>query len=189
MTIRLGCLQGVGEILQYQVVQVAGEVLSLGPANLVQGLLGPLALREVAGHFGEADEVTLFVPHGPDETAGPEARSVLAHMPALVFGPALGSGLLQFPLGGTTLAVLGREEDGSALADDLRFPVAEEALSPLVPGAHAPVSVRHKDGVVLSGLHQALEALLALLERLLQTSLSGLIVVRTTHTASLSHTT
>jgi hypothetical protein len=51
-------------------------------------------------------------------------------MPALVFGPALGSGLLQFSLGDTTLAVLGREEHGSVLADDLRFSVAEEALGP-----------------------------------------------------------
>src|SRR5215212_10044872 len=109
-------------------------------------------------------------------------------MPALVFGPNRGPGLLQFSLGDATLAVLGREEDGSVLAEDLRFSAAEEALGPFVPGAHAPVGVRHKDGVALGGLHQALEALLALLERLLQTPLSGLIVVRTTHAASLSHT-
>jgi hypothetical protein len=109
-------------------------------------------------------------------------------VPALVFGPALGSGFLQFPLGGSTLAVLGCEEDRSILADDLRFPVAEEAVSPLVPGGHAPVDVRHKDGIVLGGLHQPLEAFLALLKRYLQTPLVGLIVVRTTHTTSLSHT-
>src|SRR5215204_78656 len=110
-------------------------------------------------------------------------------MPALVLGPALGAGLLKFPLGGTTLTVLGCEQDGSVLADDLPFPVAEEALGPLVPGAHAPVGVGHEDGVVLRSLNQALEAFLALLERLLQAPLSGLIVVVcTTHAVSLSRT-
>src|SRR5215218_5808635 len=105
-------------------------------------------------------------------------------MPALVFGPALFSGLPKFPLVGTSLAVLGREEDGCVLAEDLPFPVAEDALGPLVPSAHAPFGIRHKDGVVLGGLRQALEALLALLERLLQVPLSGPFVVRTTHAAS-----
>src|SRR5215208_3030622 len=186
MAVGLGRLQGVGEILQYQVVQVASEALSLGQAHLVYGLLGPLALREVAGYLGEADELILLVEHWPYEAAGPEARSVVSHMPALVLGPALFPGLLKFPLGRTTFAVLGREQDGSVLADDLPFPVAEEALGPLVPGAHAPVGVGHEDGVVLGGLNQALEALLALLERLLQAPLSGLIVVCTTHVASLS---
>src|SRR5215211_3041498 len=110
-------------------------------------------------------------------------------MPALVLGPALGSGLLKFALWCIALAVLSCEEDRSILADDLRFLVAEEALGPLVPGAHPPVGGHHKDGIVLGGLHQALEALLALLERLLRTPLVSVIVVlRTSHTASLSHT-
>src|SRR5215211_2917122 len=110
-------------------------------------------------------------------------------MPALVLGSALGSGLLKFPLGGTAITVLFCEEDRSILAEDLRLPVAEEALGPLVPGAHPPVGVHHKDGIVLGGLHQALEAFLALLERLLRTPLVSVIVVlRTSHTASLSHT-
>src|SRR5215217_3489053 len=188
MTVGLGRLQGIGEVLKHQVVQVAGEALSLGQANLLYGLLGPLALREVAGHLGEADEVVPLVEHWPYEAAGPEARSVVSHVPALVLGPALFSGLLKFPLGSTALTVLGGEEDVPVLADDLSFTVAEEALGPLVPGAHAPVGVGHEDGVVLGGLNQALEALLAPSERLLQALLSGLTVVRTTHIASLSHT-
>jgi hypothetical protein len=97
-------------------VQVAGETRSRGPAHLVYCFLGPLVRREVACHFGEADEGILLVQNGPDEAAGPEARSVLAYVPALVLGPALGSGLLEFPLVGPTLTVLGREEDGSILA-------------------------------------------------------------------------
>src|SRR5215217_1791633 len=145
MTVGLGRLQGVGEILQHQVVQVASEALSLGQANLVDGLLGTLTLREVAGYLGEADEVILLVEHWPYEAAGPEARSVVSHVPALVLGPALGSGLIQFPLVGPALAVLGGEEDGSVLAQDLCFPVAEEALGALVPGAYAPGGVGHED--------------------------------------------
>ncbi len=49
----LARLQGISEVLQHQVVQVVGEELSLGPLHLVDGFLGPLALREVAGHLGE----------------------------------------------------------------------------------------------------------------------------------------
>ena len=49
----LARLQGISEVLQHQVVQVVGEELSLGPLHLVDGLLGPFALREVAGYLGE----------------------------------------------------------------------------------------------------------------------------------------
>jgi hypothetical protein len=60
-TVRLARLQGVDEVLQHQVAQVAREALSLGPAHLLDGFLGPLAIREVAGHLREAEQVTFLV--------------------------------------------------------------------------------------------------------------------------------
>jgi hypothetical protein len=54
-------LQSIDEVLQHQVVQVACEALSLGPAHLLDGFLDPLALCEVAGHLGEAEQVTFLV--------------------------------------------------------------------------------------------------------------------------------
>ena len=60
----------------------------------------------------------------------------------------LRTGRLEFVLGLAADDVLGGEEAGEVLADDLVRPVAEEPLGPEVPADQPPVRVGQEEGVL-----------------------------------------
>src|SRR6185369_8018638 len=82
-------------------------------------LLGRAPFGAVAGQLAEAAQLAALVAQGGQHDAGPEARAVLAHAPALVLAAPLGRGHPQLPLGPARGHVLGRVEARDVLADDL----------------------------------------------------------------------
>ena len=125
------------------------------------------ALGDVARDLGEAAEAVLLVEDRGDDAAGEEAAAVLAQVPPLVGRGAARRGGGDFPLGGTGVAVLRREEDGDLLAQDLGLGVAEEVLGAGVPTDDPPVGVDGENGEVLEALDHPPQVLLGLAQRLL----------------------
>ena len=68
-------------------------------------------------------------------------------------------GRLEFVLGLAAEDVLGGEEAGEVLADDLVRPVAEEPLGPEVPADQLPVRVDQEEGVLRRVGRQQVEPL------------------------------
>ena len=126
--------------------------------TLPQGLLGSLAISDVAGDLCEADQVAGVVPDGVDDDARPEATAVLAHPPAFGFEHSLGQGDGEGLLGRSGLLILWAVEAGEVLADDLASRIALEALRARVPTAHNPLRIKHEDGVIADAINEQLEA-------------------------------
>src|SRR5207244_11689628 len=111
-------------------------------------VLGALALGQVARDLGEADEPPVGVAQRGEDGAGPEARAVLAHAPALVLPAALRRGGAEPVRGLAAPRVLGGVEEGEVPPDDLRGGVALDAPGALVPGADVAPGVEEEDRVV-----------------------------------------
>src|SRR5262249_15621352 len=131
------------------------------------GLLGMLALGDVAGHLRESAEPAGSVVHGGDDDVGPEPRAVVPKPPALVLDAPLSTGDLQFPLRLAAAQVFLAVERREVPADDLLRLVALDALGPGVPGGDVAVGVEHEDRVVAHRRHEELEDLRALPQLLL----------------------
>ena len=121
---------------------------------LAQPLLRAVALGAVAHDLDEPGGAAL---ERHEEAGGPEPRAVLAHVPALVLGAAVGTGAPPFVLGSARGAVLGREDHIGAAADDLPFRVAEQALGADIPARDGAVRVRGEDREVGRALDDAPE--------------------------------
>ena len=111
--------------LELQVAHLAHALFELGAGALQRHLVLP-ADGQVAGDLGVAPP--LGVPERRRDPAAEQQRAVLAHVPPLVFGPALRSRELELLLRHTAVAILRREQRGDRLPDDLAFRVAEDAL-------------------------------------------------------------
>ncbi len=129
------------------------------PLRFEQGLLRLPLLGHVAGDFGEADQLALLIVDPVDDDAGPEARPVLAHAPALTRIFAFAARGLEHPLRHARLAVLFSIEFGEMLADDLFGLEALDALGTRVPAGHEALRVQHVDRIIDDGLDEQLEGL------------------------------
>ncbi len=115
---------------------------------LAQRFLRLTTLRQVARDLAEADQLPRRVAQRGDDHVRPEARTVLADAPSLVFEA---SGVRRRPeleFGKAFGDEIARVEDGEVLADDLVGRVALEALRAAVPAEDVPLGIEREDGVV-----------------------------------------
>src|SRR4029450_12776251 len=131
--------------------------------RLLQRDLGFPALADVARDLGEADQPPLPVGDAIDHRAGPKARTILAHAPALGLELAAVAGYAQRPLGSARLAVFLGVEATVVLADDVLGGIALDALGPGVPIVDDATRIEHVDRVVGDAVHEQLETALGLL--------------------------
>ncbi len=117
---------------------------------LFQPLQGHVPIGQIAHGLEEAAAVG----QRHQQARSPEARAVLAQMPALVLGPPLGNGGGPFPLGRARRAVFGAEYDVAVAAEDVLFGIAQQALGADVPGGDDAGAVHADDGQVGRALHQ-----------------------------------
>ena len=131
-----------------------GHELLLAPVGLGQAVrplrlgLPRLGVGQVVHHPGEGVDLLGLVVEGGDVGLAPEPGPVLAHLPADAVRVAAFPGRLEFVLGLAADHVLGGEEPGEVLADDLVRPVAEEPLGPEVPADQPPGRVGQEQGVL-----------------------------------------
>ena len=109
-----------------ELVAHAGEEVGLGQIRFLGGGLGVgqrrldlVALRQVAGQFGEAAQIAGLIANGREDDVRPERRAVLAHAPPFVLVPSAGGGEVEVVLRLAVLDVFARIEAGEVLADDL----------------------------------------------------------------------
>ena len=107
-----------------------------------------LALRQVAGDLGEADELAICISDRCNDDVCPEQRAVLPDAPALVFERSDFRCHLELVLGQAARERFGRIEAREMLADDLVSLVPLEALGARVPRENEPLRVKHEDRVV-----------------------------------------
>src|SRR4051795_8508028 len=119
---------------------------------LAQPLLRAVPLGAVAHDLDEPGGAAV---ERHEEAGGPEPRAVLAHVPAIVLGTAVGTGAPPFVLGSARGAVLGREDHVGAAAGDLPFHEAEQALGADIPARDGVVRVRGEDREVGRALDDA----------------------------------
>src|SRR6202035_4313482 len=125
-------------------------------------ILDALALGEVAGYLGEADEPPFRVVEGGDDDVRPERRAILADPQPLVLEAADMLRNFQLVLRPAPRHRLGGIELGEVQAEDLAGPVALDPLGAGVPADHVAFGVEHEDGIVADTLDEQPEALLAL---------------------------
>jgi hypothetical protein len=157
----LGARVPVGDhaFRRQHVDRVVGHALHQQAETLLAGaqrILGLLALGDVAGDLGEAQQRAFLVVDRIDHDVGPEARAVLAHAPGLGLVLALRQGGFQGKLGHAGVLVLGRIEARKMLAQDFLGLVTLETVGAGVPAADAAVRVEHVDGVVADARDQVL---------------------------------
>ena len=127
---------------------------------LESGLHGPLALGNVACDFPKAKEKAVFVLESGDNDVGPEAGTVFADAPALIFKAPLRGGDFQLVSRFSPFDVFGRIKNREMAATNFVERVSLDAFRALVPGRDMTLGVKQKDGVVFEVLHQQLEQLL-----------------------------
>ena len=89
-----------------------------------------------------------------DHDVGPEARTVFADAPALVFDTVGGGGDLQLPVRFSRLDILGRVEDREVLPDDLVLGVALQPLRARIPASNDALVVEDEDRVIGDALDE-----------------------------------
>lgn len=131
--------------------------LEQGLAGELQLLFGLVALGDVAGHLGEADQAAVLVDR-VDDHAGAETAAVLAHAPSLGLEAALLAGSPQSQVRQSAGHVLGCVEPREMLADDLAGAVALDLFATRVPALHGAVRIEHVDRVVHDAAEQKIQA-------------------------------
>jgi len=108
--------------------------------GLAKLLLCAAPLGQIAGHLGEADQLSVGIDDARDHDVCPEAGAVLADPPAFVFDAAV---VLRTAEQAQRLAgglVLRRIEDGEIAADRFIGPVALRPLGTEVPAGDRPLA-------------------------------------------------
>ena len=123
---------------------------------LVDDLLGRLALGDVAGDLGVADQL-VAIEDRIDHHTGAEARPVLARPPGLGFEAAILARGLEVAQRQALLDVAGGIEAREVRADHVGGVVALDPAAAAVPGADIAARIEHVDGVVGDGVQQQRE--------------------------------
>ena len=121
--------------------------------------LGRLSLlRQVPGHFGEADQFPVVVAEGSDQYTGPEACSILPDTPTFILDLAFHKGDIPQASWFPRRHIIDRIEDREVPPDDLVGRVAFEALGSRVPAQDLASGIEHDEGVLLdSGNKEIME--------------------------------
>ena len=82
------------------------------------------------------------------QSAAPQSRPILAHMPTFVFRPALTQRRRNFVFRLTCFSVFGRKDNSTILADDLDILKAEEPFRPRIPGCYNALQIFANNRVV-----------------------------------------
>src|SRR5947209_742055 len=104
-------------------------------------LLGHAALAEVAGDLAKANDLPIVILNTGDDYAGPEARAIFTHAPALILEPDTPAGHLQLPSWFVFVLVLLGIESRKMFADDLVRFVALEAFGAGVPTGYITLCI------------------------------------------------
>src|SRR6478672_687697 len=108
-----------------------------------------MTFGEVTYRAGEAVQFAGFVAKGYGDGVRPEARAVLARVPALIAEMALGGGAVQFLLRVNDREFAAGIEGGYVFADGLLFGPAINASRSRVPVCDTPIGMDEKQRVVL----------------------------------------
>src|SRR5262245_54354389 len=88
---------------------------------------------DVTSDFGEAGQISAFIPRSPDGAGDPDSSAVPPDMPTLVFGCVAGRRLAEFLARLVRRLVLGREQHFERLTYYLRRRISENLLSATAP--------------------------------------------------------
>src|SRR5688572_25581338 len=145
-------VQRVERVLLETFDQQAKTLLALAQLFLIVAADG-----EIAGHFGETEELAVLLAQRRDHHVGPESRAILAQAPAFILEVTVRSGGTQFALGPLAFHGLARVENGKVLPDDLVRGVALDQLCAEVPALYRAFRAEQEDGVIPDALNQYLE--------------------------------
>ena len=115
---------------------------------LLEDFLGHLAVGQVTGDLGEAEQFAGRVHDRIDHHVAPETAAVLANAPAFPLETSFMDGRVQRALGQTVTAIVLGVEARKMLAENLGFLVPLETLGTRVPAGNDAVGVDHVDRVV-----------------------------------------
>ncbi len=127
----------------------------------LQGVLQLLQVRAIRDDLAEAEQRAVRCTNRGDRAETPEARAVLAHMPALVGGASHAFGGLQFQARDTGVAVFLREDLVQLATEHLARVEAHDLFSARVPVLDQALRIHGEDCVILHGLHELVEQLVA----------------------------
>jgi hypothetical protein len=161
----------VVEVMRDAATELSDGLHALGHGKLLlclaQDALCFHPLGDVSRHLGKANELARFIADRIDDHGGPEARSVLAHAPALGVEPSLPRRRGERDRRAVRRTVLLGIEAAEMLPDDLGVLVALDALGARVPGRDDAIGIELEDRIVDDGLDQMAEAAFALEQLLL----------------------
>ncbi|MBV8612562.1 MAG: hypothetical protein JOY66_02155 [Acetobacteraceae bacterium] len=139
-------------IVDHRVDEMAEPALAFQEPGL---LLPPFS--DVAGNLREADELAVAIAHRVDDRQRPEAAAVGADPPSFGLEPSDPRRGGERVLRKLRRLVLGGEEFGERLPDDLLGAVALEPGRAGIPARDASVEVDHVDRVVDDGVDEQLQ--------------------------------
>src|SRR5262249_37641180 len=141
--------------------------------RLAQRLLRHLPLGDVAGDFGEADQLIVLVADRVDLDRRPEPAAVLAHAPAFRLVMPFARCGFEHARRQAGHPVFPDVEFRAMLSDDFVRGVALQPPGAGIPVLNDPARIEHVDRALLHRLAQEAEPALALVERLLRFALLG----------------
>ena len=158
--VRSSC-DSVAEELVLQPVRLLGLCVQLFP---LEGLTLPIG--EVAHDLREPLQFTGFAADGRHHLVAPESRSVLADAPALSLRASVRLGCPQLLLRYTALPILGCEEHGEVLPDDVVGGVPGQPLRRRRPARDPAGHIEHDNRVIADAFDEQPILLLADPQRL-----------------------
>ena len=115
-------------------------------SRLAEFLASPVLGRAIAQDLHEAEVLAVFPAQRHHLTGGPEARAVLAQVPALVVRAAVFEGQAHLGARAADGAVLGGEDASQVAPTHLIGRPTQDALGPDVPVRDEPFPIRQDDG-------------------------------------------
>ncbi len=131
----------------------------------LQCVLQLLQVSAIRDDLAEAQQRAVRCTNRGDRAEAPEARAVLAHVPALVGGASHAFGGLQFQARDTGVAVLLREDVVQLAAEHVALIEAHDLRSARIPVLDTALRIHGEDCVILHVLHELVEQLVAVRRR------------------------
>ncbi len=131
----------------------------------LQCVLQLLQVRAIRDDLAEAQQRAVRCTNRGNRAETPEARAVLAHVPALVGRASHAFGGLQFQARDTGVAVFLREDLVQLATEHVARVEAHDLRSARVPVLDAALRIHGEDCVILHVLHELVEQLVAVRRR------------------------
>src|SRR5690606_20069950 len=127
--------------------------------TVTEFFVGGLAIGEITGDLGVAEQFTVLAPERRDDHVRPEAGAILLDAPTLVFAAPMNAIVTQLGGGPTAREVLVRVDAGQVFAHDFFLGIALDGLGALAPTGDLSLVVQQKDRIVPHRVRHELEQL------------------------------